>query len=118
MGREFEALRFAAGKSCRGLSQTEIAEADFIENVQFAQDPGHANKELQCFADRQSQNLVDILVAKAHFEHAALEARAPAFLADQLDVRQELHLDGDRAVALASLAAASRDVEGKGSSNT
>ena len=59
------------------------------------------------------QHFVDILVAVADFEDAALEARAAAFFADQLDVGQKLHLDGDGAVALAGFAAAAGNVERK-----
>ena len=49
----------------------------------------------------------------ADFEDAALVARALALLADQLDIGQKLHLDGDRAIALAVFAAAAGDVEGE-----
>ena len=59
------------------------------------------------------QHFVNIFFAIADLEHAALEARAAAFLADQLDVGQELHLDRDRAVALASFAAAAGNIERK-----
>src|SRR5690242_21039030 len=48
-----------------------------------------------------------------HFEDAALEARAAAFLADEFDVREKLHFDGDGAVALAGFAAAAGNVERK-----
>ncbi len=46
-------------------------------------------------------------------QNAALEPRAPALFTDEFDVRQKLHLHGDRAVALAGFAAASRHIEGK-----
>jgi len=59
------------------------------------------------------QNLVDILAVIADFQNAALEARAAAFLANEFDVREKLHFHGDRAVALTSFAAASRNIEGK-----
>ena len=42
-----------------------------------------------------------------------LEARAFAFVADQFDVGQELHLHRHRAVALAGFAAAAGNIEGK-----
>src|SRR5262245_64073375 len=44
-------------------------------------------------------------------EDRRLEPGAFALLADQLDVGQELHLDRDRAVALAHVAPPARDVE-------
>jgi len=54
---------------------------------------------------------VDVEAFIADVQDAALEARALAFLAHQLDVGEKLHLDRDGAVALAVLAAAARDVE-------
>ena len=70
-----------------------------------------AAEECQRLAHGQLQHLVDVEPVVADVEDAALEARAFALLADQLDVGQELHLDGDGAVALAGFAAAAGDVE-------
>ena len=56
---------------------------------------------------------MNVLAVVAHFQHLGLVARALALLADQFDVGQELHLDGDRSVALADIAAAAGNVEGK-----
>ena len=39
---EFQALRFAAGKRGGGLAQAQIAEADFVENLELGSDLGHA----------------------------------------------------------------------------
>ena len=49
----------------------------------------------------------------AHFQDAALEARAAAFFADELNVREKLHFHGDGAVALTGFAATAGHVEGK-----
>jgi hypothetical protein len=54
---------------------------------------------------------VNILPVILYFQDAALEARSPAFFANQFDIRQKLHLHRDRAVALARLATASRHIE-------
>src|SRR5713101_2217785 len=113
MRREFEALRFAPGKGRGGLSQAQISEADFVQYFQFGNDFRSIDEERQRLAYRELQNLMDVLVMIADFQHAALEARAAAFLADELDVRQKLHFHGDRAVALARLAAPARNVERK-----
>ena len=42
-----------------------------------------------------------------------LIARPLALLADQFDIGEKLHLHGDRTVALAGIAAASRNIERK-----
>ena len=70
-------------------------------------------KKVERFADGQLQNFVNVLAVIADLEHGALEARAAAFFADEFDVGEELHLDGDGAVALAGFAAAAGNVEGK-----
>ena len=68
-------------------------------------------ENLHGFAHGELQRLVDIESVVANLEDAALVARALALFAHQLDVGQELHLDGHRAIALADLAAPARDVE-------
>src|SRR5256885_836995 len=111
--RQLQALRFSARKRCRRLSETQVAQANLIQNSEFGNDLGNIDEKSQGFADRELQYLVDILPVIPHFQNAALEARAPALVADQLDVRQKLHLHGNRAVPLAGFAAPSRHVEGK-----
>ena len=56
---------------------------------------------------------MDVLASIANVQNIGLVTRALALFADQLNVGQELHLDGDGAVALANLAAAAGDVERK-----
>src|SRR5580700_6181495 len=56
---------------------------------------------------------MDVEAVVADIQNGALEAGAFAFFADEFDVRQELHLDGDRAVPLTGLATPSRNVEGE-----
>src|SRR6202044_1787621 len=50
---------------------------------------------------------------KADLEHGVFEARAPAFFADEFDVGEELHFDGDGAVTLAGFATTAGNVERK-----
>src|SRR6202171_6868643 len=56
---------------------------------------------------------MNILAAIADLEHPGLVTRSFALLADQLDVREELHLDRNRTVTLATVAAAAGNVEGE-----
>ena len=70
-------------------------------------------EELHRLAHRQLQHFVDVQAVVLDLQDAALVARAFALFADQLHVGQKLHLDRHRAVALARLAAAARDVERK-----
>src|SRR5207302_8052228 len=103
----------ATGESRRGLTKAQVTKTNFIQDAEFGNNLGNVDEKRQGFAIRQLQDFVDILSVIADFQDAALEARTTAFLADEFDVREKLHLDGDGAVALASFAAASRHVEGK-----
>ena len=57
---------------------------------------------------------MDIFVLVFNFQDGGFVTRAVAVFAGELDVGEELHLDGDGAVALAGVAAAAGDVEGEG----
>src|SRR4029077_12333676 len=56
---------------------------------------------------------MNIFAAIADLEHPGLVTRSFTLLADQLDVREKLHLDRHRTVTLESLAAAAGNVEGE-----
>ena len=56
---------------------------------------------------------MDVLALVVDFEDGGFVARAVAFFAGELDVGEELHFDGDGAVAFADVAAAAGDVEGE-----
>src|SRR5207245_1737995 len=81
--------------------------------AEFGNNLGHVDEKRERFANRQLQNFVNILAVIADFQNAALDARAAALFADQLDVREKLHFHGNRAVSLAGFAAAAGNVEGK-----
>ena len=74
---------------------------------------GTFDEECQRFAHGHFQNVVNIFAVVADFQDAGFEALAAALLADQLDIGEELHFDGDGAVALAGFAAAAGHVERK-----
>ncbi len=57
---------------------------------------------------------MDIFTLIFNFQNGRFVTRGIAIFAGQLDVGEELHLDGDGAVALAGVAAAAGDVEGEG----
>ena len=70
-------------------------------------------EELERLLDGEVEHVRDVLALEAHFERLAVVALAVALLARDVDVREEVHLDLDLAVALADLAAAALDVEGE-----
>src|SRR5256885_2101168 len=113
MRGEFETLRFPTGERGGGLAKTQITEADFVEDAKLGDHLGNIGEKGERFAHRELQNFVDIFVVEAHFEDAAFEAGAAALFANELDVGEELHFDGDGAIALAGFAAATGNIERK-----
>src|SRR3954469_19730800 len=68
-------------------------------------------EEVERLLDRHVEDVRDRLALEADVERLAVVALAVALLARHVDVREEVHLDLDLAVAAADLAAAALDVE-------
>jgi hypothetical protein len=113
VGSQFHALRLAAGESRRRLPQTQISQANLLEGTQFFGYLGRLGEKSQRLLHRKIEHLMDILAVIAHFQHLRFVTRALALFTNQLHVGQKLHFHGNRAIALADLATASRHVEGK-----
>ena len=113
MGGEFDALGFAAGEGGGGLAETEVAEADVGHGLKAGEEAGGFGEEAEGFADGELEDLVDVEALVADVEDGGFVACAAAVLADEFDIGEELHFDGDGAIALAGFAAAADDVEGE-----
>src|SRR5262249_6655696 len=111
MSRQLHALGFAAAQRGGGLSQAQVAQADFFQHAQLVSDLGMAGEKLQRLAHSEIQNLMDVFSFVANVEDGRFVTRAFAVLTNQFDVGQELHLDGHGPIALARLAAATWYVE-------
>ena len=108
---QLDPLRLAAREGRRRLAEPDVAEADVDEGPHVPGDRRDRREEVHRLLDRHVQDLGDRLALVVHLERLAVVARAVADLAGDVDVRQEVHLDLDRAVAGAGLAAAALDVE-------
>ena len=113
MRGQLHALRFASGKRSGGLAQPQVAESDLFEHAKLLSNLGSLGEELQRFLHREVEDFVNILSPVPDIEHLGLVARPLAFLANQFDVGEKLHLNRDGAVALTGLAAAAWNVERK-----
>src|SRR4029077_12634956 len=72
MRGELQALGFAAGERSRGLSEAQVAEADFVQDAEFGNNLWNVNEECERFANRQLQDFVDILTVIPDFQNALL----------------------------------------------
>src|SRR5207253_11405778 len=113
MGRQLYALRFAAGKRGCRLPQTQVTKSDFVHHAQAIRNPRHLAKEGDRFANRHVQYVVNVLAAITNVQHLLLETRALAFFANQFDIGEKLHLNGDGAVALANFTTAAGHIKRK-----
>ena len=82
-----------------------------MQGLQAAADLRDVGEELERLFDRHVEHVGDRLALEADVQRLAVVALAVALLARDVDVRQEVHLDLDLAVAAADLAAAALDVE-------
>ena len=111
LGGQLDPLGLAARQGRRRLAEADVAEADVDQRLHVAGDGGLVGEELQRLLARQVEHLGDVLALERDVEGVAVVAGALAHLARDVDVGQEVHLDLDRAVAGARLAAAALDVE-------
>ena len=109
--RKLDALRLAAGERCGRLTELDIAEADIHERLQPVADLRLVLKKCERLFDGHVQHLGNILALIVHLERLAVIALALADLARDVNIRQEVHLDLQQAVAGAGLAAAAANVE-------
>src|SRR5688572_7560388 len=105
---EFDALRFTARQRCRRLAQSQVTKPDIVEYAQTVRNLRHLAEERDRFTHRHAQHFVYILAAITNVEDLLFEARPFALFTNQLDVREKLHLDGDRSITLANLTTSTR----------
>ena len=108
---ELHALRLTAGQRGGRLTQAHVAQANVHQRVEVTGDRRDGLEELRGLGDRHVEYLGDVLALVLHLEGLAVIAGAVANLAGDVDVRQEVHLDLQRAVAAAGFAAPALDVE-------
>ena len=108
---DLDALRLAARKRRRRLAERQVAEPEIGEHLDLFAHARLAREERHAFFNRHVQHIVDRLAAQRHFERLAVESRALARAARDLDVGHEVQLRRDRAFALTFLATPALHVE-------
>src|SRR6266576_7149522 len=108
---ELDALRLAAGKRRRRLTEVDVAEPDVEQGLQLLSHARLVLEERQRILDRLLQYVGDAQTAEANLERLTVVALAFADIARNVDVGQEVHLDFDETVSFARLAATTLHVE-------
>ena len=89
----------------------EVVEADVVERLQLAGDVGGIGEEFERLADLHGEEVGNALALPADFERVFREPRPVADVAGHPHVCQKIHVEADRAVALAGLAPPAGHVE-------
>ena len=112
---QLHALVLAAGEGGAGLPEFDVAESDVLQGAQATDDARLTmfGEELDGAIDGHVQNVVDVHPFIFHLQDVLLETFAVAGFTLQHEVRHELHLHLDRALALALFAASAFGVEGE-----
>ena len=95
------------------MAELDVTEADVLQRPQLVRNGREVLEQRQRLIHGEIQHAGDRLAAVLDFERLAVVAAALALLARHVHVGQEVHLDGDHAVALTRLAAAALHVERK-----
>ena len=112
-GDELDSLAFAARQRRTRLSQTQISEPDVGQQAHRMMHAALGREEFQRVVDAHRERLADVLALEQDRQRFRIEASAAAYVAQDLHIGQEIHLDALHALALAGLAAAAGRVEGE-----
>ena len=108
---QLHALCLTAGQCRRRLTEPHVPQPDIDQRVEVAGDRGDRAEEFRGLADRHVEDLGDRLPLVVDLQGLPVVPGTLADLAGDVDVRQEVHLDLQRAVTVAGLAASALDVE-------
>ena len=114
MRGQLQALSLATGQRGQGLTQTHILQPDRGQRRQPALEFLLLAKKLQGFGNGKIQNIGQILALIANLQHLVPKTFALALGAGDVHVREKLHLDLFKALALARLAASALNIEREG----
>ena len=110
-GCQFHPLAFSSRKGDCGLPEPYVSESHIHEGLQFLCDGRDIPEKAVGFVNGHFQDIVDILSFILYGKGVFLISASPAFRADYIDRRQEIHLDDLYPCSLAFFAASSGYVE-------
>src|SRR3546814_19728277 len=96
---------------CSSDLDLDIAKADLRQHRHFVADGGNGLEKFHGVFHRHVQHVGDGHALELYFEGSAIVARSVADVAGDLEVRQEVHLDFQQAVALTGSAAEALPIE-------
>ena len=110
---EFDPLGLASREGGRALAKLDVVEPDRRERLQLVADGRDIGEEREGFLHGHVKHVGDRFSFVLHFEGFPVVPFPPAFLALDVHIGQEVHLDLDHTVALTGFAPAAFQVEGE-----
>ena len=111
LGRQLDALRFAAREGRGWLAQFDVGQSHIIEGLELAAHGRHTVEKAECLFYRHIQHFIDIFPLVINFQSLTVVTLAVADLARHIDIRQEMHLDLDDTVSCTCLTSAALHIE-------
>ena len=112
-GSKFDTLTFASRKGVAGLSELDVSQTYFLQNLYFIKDDRLGGKEFDSLIDGHVEYVGNALASEAYLERFAIVALAATLFAGNIDTRQEVHFDCSVTVAATAFTSSAFDVERK-----
>ena len=109
--REFYTLALTTRQSCARLAEREISQTHILNSLQLLVNGRNRLEEIDCDVYSHIEYIIDTLAFIADFESLLVVAIAAARLALDIDIGQEIHLDGLHSCATTLLATTTLDIE-------
>ena len=111
LGGQLHTLALTARERSARLSQLDISQPHFLQDLNLIQDVGLVLEELHSLIDGHVQHVGDAAATETHFHRLAIISFSAAHLTRHGDIGQEVHLDGLVAVSAAGFATPALDIE-------
>ena len=112
-GRKFQSLSLASGERRGRLPQPEITQTHFGQGQARCMELGHSPKETHRLIDGELKDIGDVQALVSDLQRLAVVALPAAGLAGDIDRRKKVHLNFEKTISLALLAAPAFDIEAK-----
>ena len=112
-GSKFHTLTFSARKGSGALSQLDVTQSYTLQCLDLVENLRHVLEELYCLVDGHIQYIGDALSLVSYFQRLTVVTLAVAYLTWNIDIRQEVHLDGLVSISATRFASATLHVEGE-----
>src|SRR5258708_12311464 len=112
LGTQLHALGFAAAEGYSRLSQRNITQTHFLQDLDLAVDVGDILEELDGFFDGHVQDVADGFTFVANFEGLPIIAFAIAFFAVDVYIGKKVHFYHPHAAAFPDIPPATFHIKG------